>query len=42
MHYLTDYPGFGGQLLFGCCCAAVMVVGGLIIDGVVLKQTYES
>jgi hypothetical protein len=40
--YLDDYPGVGGELLFLCCCAAVMVVGGLMIDGVTLKQTYES
>lgn len=42
MHYLTDYPGFGGELLFFCCCAAVMVVGGLIIDAVELKRVYGS
>jgi len=42
MHYLDDYPGIGGKLLFLCCCLAVMVVGGLMIDGVTLKQTYES
>jgi len=42
MHYLDDYPGFGGELMFFVCCSAVMVVGGLMIDGVTLKQTYES
>lgn len=42
VHYLSDYPGLGGQILFFTCCAAVMVVGGLLIDGVVLKQTYEG
>lgn len=42
VHYLSDYPGLGGQMLFFLCCAAVMVVGGLLIDGVVLKQTYET
>jgi hypothetical protein len=41
-HYLTDYPGFGGKLLFFVCCAAVMVVGGLIIDGVELKRIHGS
>ena len=39
-HYLTDYPGIGGELLFVCCCGAVMVVGGLIIDAVELKRAY--
>jgi hypothetical protein len=42
MHYLSDYPGFGGQLLFLACCSAVMVVGGLMIDGVELKQAYAK
>ena len=42
LHYLDDYPGIGGELLFFACCAAVMVVGGLMIDGVALKQTYET
>jgi hypothetical protein len=42
VHYLTDYPGFGGKLLFGCCCLAVMVVGGMLIDAVQLKRTYSA
>ncbi len=42
LHYLQDYPGIGGQMLFFLCCAAVMVVGGLIIDAVELKRTYQS
>jgi len=42
VHYLRDYPGFGGQLLFLACCSAVMVVGGLMIDGVELKQAYKA
>ncbi|MBT2185618.1 hypothetical protein [Sphingobium nicotianae] len=41
LHYLDVYPGIGGELLFFACCGAVMVVGGLMIDGVTLKQTYE-
>lgn len=41
-HYLDQYPGLGGQLLFLACCGAVMVVGGLMIDGVELKQAYEG
>lgn len=40
MHYLEDYPGFPGKMLFVTCCLAVMIVGGLIIDGVTLKQKY--
>jgi len=42
LHYLEQYPGVGGELLFFLCCAAVMVVGGLMIDGVTLKQAYDS
>ncbi len=42
LHYLDEYPGIGGELLFFTCCAAVMVVGGLMIDGVTLKQAHES
>ncbi len=41
-HYLNVYPGLGGQLLFVACCSAVMVVGGLMIDGVELKQAYKA
>ncbi|HZV17166.1 MAG TPA: hypothetical protein VFF84_00545 [Sphingobium sp.] len=40
MHYLEQYPGIGGKLLFLACCSAVMVVGGLMIDGVELKRLY--
>lgn len=40
VHYLSDYPGFGGQLLFFVCCSAVMVIGGFLVDGVELKRVY--
>jgi hypothetical protein len=40
--YLLAYPGIGGELLFLACCAAVMVAGGLMIDGVTLKRTYQA
>lgn len=39
-HYLEAYPGLPGTLLFASCCGAVMIVGGLMIDGVTLKRTY--
>ena len=42
IHYLDQYPGVGGEMLFFACCAAVMVAGGLMIDGVSLKATYEK
>ncbi len=41
IHYLEQYPGLGGKLLFLCCCGAVMIAGGLMIDGVELKRTYR-
>ena len=40
--YMHDYPGTGGKLLAAACALAVFVVGGLMIDAVVLKQTYEG
>jgi len=33
-HYLVQYPGFGGKLLFGACCLAAMMAGAKILDGV--------
>lgn len=33
-HYLDQYPGFGGKLLFAACCLAVFMAGGKILDGV--------
>jgi hypothetical protein len=39
-HYLEAYPGIIGTFLFLSCCGAVIIVGGLMIDGVNLKRTY--
>lgn len=36
-HYMAQYPGFGGKLLFLACCAAVMMGGGKIIDAVKMQ-----
>lgn len=33
-HYLAQYPGFGGKLLFAACCLAVFMAGAKILDGV--------
>jgi hypothetical protein len=30
--YLTQYPGFGGKLLFLACTGAVFMAGGKILD----------
>lgn len=31
-HYLTQYPGFGGKLLFLACTGSVFLGGAKIID----------
>jgi hypothetical protein len=31
-HYLTEYPGWGGKLLFLACLAAVFMAGAKILD----------
>lgn len=31
-HYLTQFPGVGGQLLFLACTAAVFMAGAKILD----------
>ena len=33
-HYLAQYPGVGGYLLFGVCPLAVFIAGGKLIDSV--------
>jgi hypothetical protein len=40
--YMEQYPGLGGKLLALACTSAVFIAGGLMIDAVVLKQTYEA
>lgn len=34
VHYLAQYPGFGGKLLFACCTGAVFMAGGRILHSV--------
>ena len=31
-HYLEQYPGFGGKLLFLACTGAVFMAGGKVLD----------
>lgn len=31
-HYLTQFPGWGGQALFFACTVAVLMAGGKILD----------
>lgn len=32
LHYLDQYPGFGGKLLFAVCPLAVFMAGARILD----------
>jgi len=32
VHYLTQFPGWGGKLLFLACAAAVFMAGAKILD----------
>ncbi|WP_242095812.1 MULTISPECIES: hypothetical protein [unclassified Sphingomonas] len=34
MHYLQQYPGYGGWALFACCPVAVFMAGARILDSV--------
>jgi hypothetical protein len=34
VHYLHDYPGLQGKLLFALCPLAVFMAGGRVIDSV--------
>ena len=34
VHYLAQYPGVGGKLLFALCPIAVFMAGGRLIDSV--------
>ena len=36
--YLTQFPGFGGKLLFAACCGAVLLAGVKIIDCIKFEQ----
>lgn len=32
VHYMAQYPGFGGKLLFAVCPVAVFMAGARILD----------
>ncbi|MBY0520073.1 MAG: hypothetical protein K2P79_06575 [Sphingomonas sp.] len=38
-HYLQQYPGFGGWLLFSVCPIAVFMAGARILDSVERRET---
>ena len=37
-HYLTQFPGWGGKLLFVACTAAVFMAGAKILDCLRFEQ----
>ncbi|MES2059302.1 MAG: hypothetical protein V4564_25400 [Pseudomonadota bacterium] len=37
-HYLHQYPGFGGWLLFSVCPIAVFMAGARILDSIERQQ----
>lgn len=40
--YLTQYPGWGGQLLFLACTGAVFLAGGKILDCLRYERTMSE
>ena len=34
IHYLHQYPGYGGWMLFAACPVAVFMAGGRLLDSV--------
>ncbi len=38
MHYLQQYPGYGGWLLFAVCPIAVFMAGARILDSIERQQ----
>lgn len=40
--YLTQYPGFGGKMLFACCLGAVVVAAAKMLQAVELQQMFGN
>lgn len=40
--YLTQYPGFGGKLLFLACCVAVFMAGAKIMDAMKYERDAQA
>ena len=41
-HYLTQYPGWGGKLLFLACTGAVFLAGAKILDCLKFERAAEQ
>lgn len=37
-HYLIQYPGVGGMLLFAACTGSVFIAGGMILDNLAMRR----
>lgn len=42
VHYLGQYPGFGGKLLFALCPLAVFMAGARILDSIEREREREG
>jgi hypothetical protein len=42
MHYLTQFPGWGGKLLFLACSVAVFMAGAKILDCIRYEQAEKN
>ena len=38
IHYLGQYPGMGGKLLFLACTGSVFIAGGMILDNLAIRR----
>lgn len=39
IHYLGQYPGVGGKLLFLACTGSVFIAGGMILDNLAIRRS---
>jgi hypothetical protein len=42
VHYMEQYPGYGGMLLALACTGAVFMAGGKILDAVEMRPYWDS
>ena len=38
--YLTEYPGYGGYLLFAACTGAVFMAGAKMLEAIELREKF--
>lgn len=42
VHYMQQYPGYGGMLLALACTGAVFMAGGKILDAVEMRPYWDD